>query len=142
MDETPRRKQRSGAGRMRIMTTSEYLACRRLPTISSSPRSAHALDEDLGLAGDITTNATLRPTRARKLCIAARKPGVVAGLALAEAAFRALDPSCAFKVEIDDGKPVAAGSIGRANQRQCPGYSLCRARRAELHGPHVRASRR
>ena len=38
-----------------------------------------ALDEDLGLAGDITTNATVAPDALAEAVIAARKPGVVAG---------------------------------------------------------------
>ncbi|MEW5964198.1 MAG: carboxylating nicotinate-nucleotide diphosphorylase [Pseudomonadota bacterium] len=69
----------------------------------------HALDEDLGLAGDITTNATIAAEARARGVIAARKPGVVAGMALAEAAFRALDPAVAIEIVADDGARVAAG---------------------------------
>ena len=70
-----------------------------------------ALDEDLGIAGDITTRATVAPGTPAEAVIAARKPGVVAGLALAETAFRTLDPNIAFTIETDDGEAVAAGSV-------------------------------
>ena len=70
-----------------------------------------ALDEDLGIAGDITTRATVAPGTPAEAVIAARKPGVVAGLALAERAFRTLDPNIAFTIETDDGEAVAAGSV-------------------------------
>jgi nicotinate-nucleotide pyrophosphorylase (carboxylating) len=70
-----------------------------------------ALDEDLGIAGDITTQATVPPGTPAEAAIAARKPGVVAGLALAEAAFRALDPNVAFTIETEDGEAVSAGGV-------------------------------
>ena len=76
--------------------------------VSSAVRAA--LDEDLGIAGDITTRATVAPGTPAEALIAARKPGVVAGLALAETAFRTLDPNIAFTIEADDGEAVAAGS--------------------------------
>lgn len=69
----------------------------------------NALEEDLGLSGDITTDATVSPDARTVALLAARKPGIVSGLALAEAAFRELDPECAFRIEIEDGSAVAAG---------------------------------
>jgi nicotinate-nucleotide pyrophosphorylase (carboxylating) len=70
-----------------------------------------ALDEDLGLAGDITTNATVAPHTTAHAVIAARKPGVVAGLPLAEAAFRAVGSETRFTVEIGDGEAVKPGAV-------------------------------
>jgi nicotinate-nucleotide pyrophosphorylase (carboxylating) len=70
-----------------------------------------ALDEDLGLAGDVTTNATVAPDALAEAVIAARKPGVVAGLALAEAAFRAVGPETHFSIEIGDGESVTPGAV-------------------------------
>jgi nicotinate-nucleotide pyrophosphorylase (carboxylating) len=70
-----------------------------------------ALAEDLGLAGDITTNATVAPHAEAAAVIAARKPGVIAGLALAEAAFRAIDPETIFSVDVDDGEAVKPGTV-------------------------------
>ncbi len=69
-----------------------------------------ALAEDLGLQGDITTNATVAASTKAEAVIAARKPGVICGLQLAEAAFRALDPSVLFDVEVGDGESVAKGA--------------------------------
>lgn len=68
-----------------------------------------ALAEDLGLSGDITTNATIGAHVRSDALLVARKPGVVSGVALAEAAFRELDPDCSFGVNIDDGRSIVAG---------------------------------
>ena len=70
-----------------------------------------ALAEDLGLLGDITTNATVAADTKAEAEIAARKPGVVSGLQLAEAAFRALDPHVAFEIVTADGGTISAGSV-------------------------------
>jgi nicotinate-nucleotide pyrophosphorylase (carboxylating) len=69
-----------------------------------------ALDEDLGLLGDITSNATIPPDTAASATITARQPGVVAGIELARYAFRSLDPAAEFRVETGDGSRVAAGA--------------------------------
>lgn len=69
---------------------------------------ATALDEDLGLAGDITTEATV-PLEARAVgIIGARKGGVVAGLQLVGTAFGALDPDVSMEVLVPDGAPADA----------------------------------
>ena len=70
-----------------------------------------ALAEDLGLLGDITTNATVAADTKAEAEIAARKPGVVSGLQLAEAAFRALDPHVAFEIVTADGGTISAGGV-------------------------------
>ena len=69
-----------------------------------------ALAEDLGLAGDITTNAIIAEDSNSRAVIAARKPGRIAGLPLAEAAFRRLDPSIRFHVAVTDGEDAEAGA--------------------------------
>jgi nicotinate-nucleotide pyrophosphorylase (carboxylating) len=68
-----------------------------------------ALDEDLGIAGDVTTNATIPQGTRCEAVIVARQSGVVAGLALAEASFRALDPEVAISREKADGDAVKEG---------------------------------
>ena len=68
-----------------------------------------ALAEDLGLVGDITTNAIIPAEAETKALIAAREPGVVSGLAFAEAAFQALDADVRFAAEVQDGEAVRAG---------------------------------
>ena len=70
-----------------------------------------ALDEDLGLAGDITTNATVPAQAMARAVIAARKPGIVSGLAVAAATFRAVDEGVAFELAVRDGDAVAAGTV-------------------------------
>jgi nicotinate-nucleotide pyrophosphorylase (carboxylating) len=89
------------------MSTAE--ADLRLPTPLVAKAVAEALAEDLGEAGDITTAATVAPDATASGIIAARKPGVVAGLQMAEATFRALDPQVSFEVFIPDGGSAEAG---------------------------------
>jgi len=70
-----------------------------------------ALAEDLGLAGDVTTDACIPAMARASAVIATRKPGVIAGLPLAEAAFRQLDPEVSFSVAIADGQRAAANAV-------------------------------
>jgi nicotinate-nucleotide pyrophosphorylase (carboxylating) len=72
---------------------------------------AAALAEDLGLAGDITTAATIPRSTKAKATIGARTAGTVAGLQLVEAAFKALDPQVQIEVAVPDGGRVAAGGV-------------------------------
>ncbi len=65
-----------------------------------------ALDEDLGRAGDITTLATIPAGKQATAVFAVRKPGVVCGLPIAEAAFRLIDPSLRFEALVEDGASV------------------------------------
>ncbi len=70
---------------------------------------AEALAEDLGLVGDVTTNATIPADARSTALLKTRAPGSVSGLALARAAFHALDPALAFTVTKPDGSIVAYG---------------------------------
>ncbi len=70
-----------------------------------------ALAEDLGLAGDITTNAIIAEDAQIEAVIAARQAGVIAGLAFAEAAFRELDGNVRFDALLADGDAVPKGAI-------------------------------
>ncbi|HSG95332.1 MAG TPA: carboxylating nicotinate-nucleotide diphosphorylase [Afifellaceae bacterium] len=70
-----------------------------------------ALKEDLGRAGDITSAATIPPDAVARATIAARKPGVVAGLDLARAAFTRMSAEIRFQAKISDGDAVTAGGI-------------------------------
>ena len=82
---------------------------RRLPCNLVDRAIEAALAEDLGLAGDITTDATVPPDATASAFIVARQRGVVSGLPLAEAAFRALNASVIFKTEITDGMLITRG---------------------------------
>lgn len=70
-----------------------------------------ALLEDLGLAGDITTDAIIPAGTKGGAWIAARDKGRVAGMDAAELAFRLLDRSIIFDRRHDDGDAVDAGTI-------------------------------
>jgi nicotinate-nucleotide pyrophosphorylase (carboxylating) len=83
----------------------------KLPPLLVARAVASALEEDLGSAGDITTDSVI-PAEARgEAAIVARQAGVVAGLDLAEAAFRTLDPEVSFIRVVDDGGEVAPGGM-------------------------------
>ncbi len=70
-----------------------------------------ALLEDLGLAGDITTNAIIPPEAASEAVLSLREDGCIAGMPLAVAAFRALDPDMIIEPHTTEGAMTAAGSV-------------------------------
>lgn len=70
---------------------------------------ASALAEDLGLAGDITSGATIGAGATASGRIAARKGGIVCGIELARAAFAAVDPETRFEAATGDGTAVSPG---------------------------------
>jgi len=80
-----------------------------LPKLLVEQAVRAALAEDLGLAGDVTTDPIIPPEAHGEAVIVARKPGVIAGLDLAEATFKALDPDAEFTRVVDDGGEVEAG---------------------------------
>ncbi len=70
-----------------------------------------ALKEDLGLAGDITTNAIIPADAVSKAVMAVREEGCIAGLPLAVATFRALDPGISVDLRVAEGAMAAPGTI-------------------------------
>ena len=81
-----------------------------LPRILTEPLVREALLEDLGRAGDITTDAIVPRDLMTKTVMAARQEGVVAGLDLAALAFSLIDPTIRFEAVAEDGAAVAPGS--------------------------------
>ena len=82
-----------------------------LSTLMIEPLVRAALLEDLGRAGDITTDAIV-PAQARaETALVARQAGVVAGLDLALLAFCLVDPSIETAIERGDGSRVAPGEV-------------------------------
>jgi nicotinate-nucleotide pyrophosphorylase (carboxylating) len=75
------------------------------------PQVRAALEEDLGRAGDITSDLTIPADKQASARFVARKPGRIAGLVCAEIAFRLVDPSVKFEVAAPDGSDVAAGAV-------------------------------
>ena len=68
-----------------------------------------ALAEDLG-DGDVTTEATVDANATGSADLVVKEPGVVCGLAVAEAVFRAVDPELRFERLVEEGASVAAGT--------------------------------
>jgi nicotinate-nucleotide pyrophosphorylase (carboxylating) len=80
-----------------------------LPPLLVERAVAAALAEDLSQAGDITTDNIVPADLRSTAKIVARQAGVIAGLALAKASFKALDPECSFERSVDDAARVEAG---------------------------------
>ncbi len=81
----------------------------KLPPHLVATAIAAALEEDLGTAGDITTDGIVPGEAQGEAAIVSRQAGVIAGLDLAEAAFKALDPDTRFVRGVEDGGQVASG---------------------------------
>ncbi|WP_196259104.1 carboxylating nicotinate-nucleotide diphosphorylase [Pelagibacterium limicola] len=69
-----------------------------------------ALEEDLGQAGDITSQATIAPEATAVARVNARVEGIICGLACAEAAFRQIGPGLAVTAFTEDGDTLVPGS--------------------------------
>lgn len=82
-----------------------------LPRIIVEPLVRNALLEDLGLAGDITSAAVIPAAHRSVVVMAAREPGVIAGLDAAELAFQLVDPTIVMRRQVQDGAAVAPGDI-------------------------------
>ncbi|MFB9949755.1 carboxylating nicotinate-nucleotide diphosphorylase [Rhizobium puerariae] len=80
-----------------------------LPRLILEPPVRTALMEDLGLAGDITSTAVIPGDHRSKVVMAARKPGVIAGLDAAALAFALVDPAITVIRHIPDGASVKPG---------------------------------
>lgn len=79
------------------------------PRILIEPLVRAALLEDLGQAGDITTNALVPREAHAEAAFIARKPGIVAGLDLAKLSFELLDPAIEIDVKKPDGSEIRSG---------------------------------
>ncbi len=82
-----------------------------LPQIMLEPLVRAALLEDLGRAGDVTTDAIVPAELTARVALTARQPGVVAGLDLALLAFRLVEPRIEAAVERPDGSRLAPGDV-------------------------------
>ena len=95
------------------------------------PQVRVALEEDLGRAGDITSQLTIPADKQASAKFVARKPGRIAGLICAEAAFRLVDPSVKFEVSLPDGSDAAAGVMLATVSG--PAHSILTAERVALN---------
>jgi len=82
-----------------------------LPTVMIEPLVRMALLEDLGRAGDLTTDAIVPAAHRATTVLVARQPGVGAALDLARVAFQLIDPAIEMRVERGDGAALAPGDV-------------------------------
>jgi nicotinate-nucleotide pyrophosphorylase (carboxylating) len=75
------------------------------------PIVRRALEEDLGRAGDITSELVIPADKKITARLVARKAGTIAGLIAAECAFRVVDASLAFTCELPDGSLTSDDSV-------------------------------
>ena len=95
------------------------------------PLVRNALSEDLGRAGDITTDAVIPADARLRGAIVAREPGVVAGVDAALLAFTLIDPAVAVAVDRPDGSRVERGEA--VLRVEGPARSILSAERVALN---------
>jgi nicotinate-nucleotide pyrophosphorylase (carboxylating) len=83
-------------------TPDESAACERLARL--------ALDEDLGSAGDLTSQAVIPADRVGQAVFVGRPAGVIAGLPAARIVFHLVDPNLVFEPLLEDGSSVQANT--------------------------------
>lgn len=82
-----------------------------LPRVMLEPLVRATLLEDLGRAGDITSQAVVPAEAQSRLQLVARQSGVLAGLELARLAFELIDPSIVWEARLQDGARLAPGDV-------------------------------
>jgi nicotinate-nucleotide pyrophosphorylase (carboxylating) len=82
-----------------------------LPRLVIEPSVRIALAEDLGLAGDITSAAVVPAGHRSRFVLTARRPGVIAGLDVAELAFNLVDPAIMITRNMYDGARIQSGDV-------------------------------
>ncbi|WP_218241023.1 carboxylating nicotinate-nucleotide diphosphorylase [Comamonas fluminis] len=81
-----------------------------LPDVMLEPLVRMALLEDLGRAGDLTTDTIVPADATDELRLVARQEGVLAGLDLARLAFTLMDGQMQFEVSCSDGTLLQPGT--------------------------------
>src|SRR5260221_13019843 len=82
-----------------------------LPTLMVEPLVRAALLEDLGRAGDLTTDAIVPAAARGEAALVARQAGIIAGLGLAFLPFRGLEPAIEIRGARSAGTSVSAGGL-------------------------------
>lgn len=82
-----------------------------LPDLMLEPLVRSTLQEDLGRAGDLTTDAIVSQSEQAQLRLVAREAGVLAGVDLARLAFQVLDPDLQFTANLQDGANLLPGTV-------------------------------
>ena len=86
-----------------------FIAPPPLPDIVLDPIVRLALAEDLGRAGDLTTDATIAPGTQLTAHIRARQAGRLAGMDAATYALKLIDPDVRLEVHKNDGDTLSPG---------------------------------
>ena len=97
-----------------------------------------ALIEDLGRAGDLTSEAIVAADTQAEAVISARVAGRVAGLSAAVLAFRLLDPQAEIDIVHEDGAEIAAGGCIAVVRGHARALLAGRAHRTQHPRPHER----
>lgn len=84
---------------------------RPLPDLVLEPLVRRALVEDLGRAGDITTDHVVPAAATLRGDLVPRAAGRIAGLEAARLAFQLLDPAVRFSARVHDGGDVKGGTV-------------------------------
>ncbi len=82
-----------------------------LPAVLYEPTVRAALAEDLGTAGDLTSDAAIPEDARATADIVARKAGRIAGIDVALCAFRLMDAGANLETILDDGADAAPGAV-------------------------------
>ncbi len=90
---------------------SPAMSLTKLPAIMIEPCVRAALLEDLGRAGDITSDAIIGPDLRANVALVAREAGVLAGLDFARTAFALIDPRITLIAACEDGARLAPGDV-------------------------------
>jgi nicotinate-nucleotide pyrophosphorylase (carboxylating) len=90
-----------------------------------------ALAEDLGDTGDITTESVIPRDRQAAGVIAARKPGVIAGIPVAMRVFQLIDSAVRVTPKLADGARVTPGTV--LMEVSGPARALLKAERVSLN---------
>lgn len=102
-----------------------------LPDLLVEPVVRMALAEDLGRAGDLTSQACIPGSARLSVAWTARKAGVLAGLSCARLALHALAPEARFEALAHDGDAVGPGQV--LARAEAPARAVLSAERTGLN---------
>lgn len=102
-----------------------------LPTLLIEPLVQATLLEDLGRAGDITSDSIIPEDVQSELYLVARSAGVLAGLDLARLAFKLVNSEICFEALLEDGARLEKGS--RIARISGPARAILTAERTALN---------
>ncbi|MDE2182988.1 MAG: carboxylating nicotinate-nucleotide diphosphorylase [Alphaproteobacteria bacterium] len=93
------------------MPSADFSVLRPPHRLLVEPCVRRALEEDLGHAGDLTSDLVIPPDRRVQARLVARQPGIVAGSCAAEIAFRLVDEAIELRAGVQDGERARIGAV-------------------------------